>query len=318
MIVITGAAGFIGSCLSHYLCRNFDDSLLLVDHFCDRKTNNYKSLPSKRMERSDFITWFKKTDEDIQWVIHLGARTDTTEMNALIFKELNLDYSKKIAEICAEKNIPLIYASSAATYGNGSIGFSDDLMASELKPLNPYGHSKNDFDAFMQAQNHKNQWCGLKFFNVYGPNEYHKGRMASVIYHCFNQIKSTNKMKLFRSHHPDFGDGQQMRDFIYIKDLLKVIEHLIHHPFKKGIYNLGTGKARSFLDLTHLTFEAMGLPAEIEFIDTPTDIRQNYQYFTEANMNKLIKTGFDTAFTELETGIKDYVQHYLINSFKNY
>ena len=318
MIVITGAAGFIGSCLSHYLYRNFDDSLMLVDHFCGRKTNNYDSLACKRMDRSEFIKWFEKTDEDIKWVLHLGARTDTTESNTQIFNELNLEYSKSIANICAVKNIPLIYASSAATYGNGTAGFSDELLATELNPLNPYGHSKNEFDAFMQAQNYENKWCGLKFFNVYGPNEYHKGRMASVIYHCFNQINSTKKMKLFRSHHPDFEDGQQMRDFIYVKDLIKVIEHLMHHPFKNGIYNLGTGKARSFLNLTHLTFEAMGLPANIEFIDTPVDIRQNYQYFTQANMNKLIQTGFDTAFSELETGIMDYVQHYLMDSFKNF
>ena len=161
MIVITGAAGFIGSCLSHYLYRNFDDSLMLVDHFCGRKTNNYDSLACKRMDRSEFIKWFEKTDEDIQWVLHLGARTDTTESNTQIFNELNLDYSKSIAKICAVKNIPLIYASSAATYGNGSSGFSDELLASELNPLNPYGHSKNDFDAFMQAQNFENQWCGL-------------------------------------------------------------------------------------------------------------------------------------------------------------
>lgn len=237
-------------------------------------------------------------------------------MDVNIFDQLNLNYSKQVWQFCSKYQIPLVYASSAATYGDGSLGFDDshDLCA-KLQPLNPYGKSKNDFDIWALSQKDAPPfWAGLKFFNVYGPNEYHKGRMASVIFHCFNQIQENGGMKLFRSHRPDFNDGEQSRDFIYVKDLLNVIDFLIEKQPQNGIYNLGTGKARSFLDLVNNTFHAMDIKPNIQFIDTPADIRESYQYFTEANMQKLKAAGYNKDFHSLEEGIKDYVQQYLLGT----
>jgi len=214
-----------------------------------------------------------------------------------------------------EFGISLIYASSAATYGLGEFGYNDDHeVPYKLKPLNPYGESKNEFDKWVLQQPRKPYfWAGLKFFNVYGPNEFHKGRMASVIFHAFNQIKATNKMKLFRSHNPDYKDGGQLRDFVFVKDVVEVIYFLMHHRKDSGIYNLGTGKARAFIDLAHNTFKAMGVQENIEFIDTPIDIRDKYQYFTEANMDKLRSIGYSKPFTSLEDGVEDYVKNYLVD-----
>jgi ADP-L-glycero-D-manno-heptose 6-epimerase len=208
----------------------------------------------------------------------------------------------------------LIYASSAATYGLGDLGYDDNHeIVSQLKPLNPYGRSKNDFDIWaLQQESTPPFWAGFKFFNVYGPNEYHKGRMASVIWHTYRQIKESGKMKLFRSHRPDFKDGEQSRDFIYVKDVLKVLYFLFKHQNNSGLYNLGTGQARSFLDLASNTFKSMGLEPEISFVDTPADIRDTYQYFTEANMSKLRSIGYAEPFYSLEEGIEDYVKSYLL------
>ena len=318
MIIITGAAGFIGSCLVQHLNLQGTENLVLVDQF-DRKDKN-KNLQGKaylkKIERDIFLDWFREHDNVISLVLHIGARTDTTESRKSVFDSLNLNYSKAIAEICIAADIPLIYASSAATYGIGNKGFDDAVQPEILKPLNPYGHSKNDFDKWMLEQ--KKQpifWAGLKFFNVYGPNEYHKGRMASVILHTFLQIQQSGQMNLFRSHRPDFTDGQQSRDFIYIKDLLSVIDFLIEKRPVNGLYNLGTGKARSFLDLARNTFISMGITPKIGFIDTPEDIRDNYQYFTEAKMDKLQHAGYQQDFYSLEDGIKDYVQNYLMKDF---
>jgi len=246
-------------------------------------------------------------------IIHLGARTDTTEFNKDIFKELNTEYSKQVFNACIEYGLSLIYASSAATYGLGELGYNDDHeVVNQLKPLNPYGESKNEFDKWVLQQSRKPYfWAGLKFFNVYGPNEYHKGRMASVIFHSYNQIKATGKMKLFRSHNLKYKDGGQLRDFVYVKDIVDVIFFLMHHRKDSGIYNLGTGKARTFIDLTRNTFKAIGVTENIEFIDTPADIRDKYQYFTEANMNKLRSIGYTKPFTSLEEGVEDYVKNYL-------
>jgi ADP-L-glycero-D-manno-heptose 6-epimerase len=208
----------------------------------------------------------------------------------------------------------LVYASSAATYGMGQEGYDDDhSLIDKLRPLNPYGESKNNFDIWaLQQKDTPPLWVGFKFFNVFGPNEFHKGRMASVVFHAFNQITSTSKMKLFRSHNSDFRDGEQKRDFIYIKDLVKVLFFTLNKPVENGIYNLGTGKARTFLDLVNATFIALDKKASISFIDTPSDIRDKYQYFTEANMAKLIGQGYDEPFSSLEESIADYVQNYLI------
>jgi ADP-L-glycero-D-manno-heptose 6-epimerase len=207
----------------------------------------------------------------------------------------------------------LVYASSAATYGLGEYGYDDNQENIEnLIPLNPYGDSKNDFDKWaIKQEKTPFFWAGLKFFNVYGPNEYHKGRMASVILHAFNQIEKTDKMKLFRSHNPEFKDGEQMRDFVYVKDVVDVCYFLMHHRKNSAIYNLGSGKARTFLDLVKTTFTAMDKKDDISFIDTPADIRDKYQYFTEANMAKLKSIGFDQQFTSLEDGVTDYVKNYL-------
>lgn len=267
-----------------------------------------------KIERENFIQWFKENANQVEGVYHLGARTDTTEFDWNVFVKLNLEYTKNIWNICVENNIPMVYASSAATYGGGENGYQDDLsIISKLKPLNPYGLSKQEFDLWALSQDKKPPfWAGLKFFNVYGPNEYHKGRMASVIYHSFNQITSTNKVKLFRSHRDDYKDGQQMRDFVYVKDVVDVLFYLMTNKPQSSIYNLGSGIARSFYDLASATFSAMGIEKNIEFIDIPIDIRDKYQYFTEASMDKLKSVGYNQPFYSLEEGVKDYVQNYLM------
>ena len=315
MIVITGAAGFIGSVLAAKLNEeNFKDLVLVDDFSRDDKKRNYENKTySALVDRSDFYNWLRENQRLVQFVFHLGARTDTTEFDVNIFNELNLNYTKAVWNICVEFGLPLIYASSAATYGLGEHGYVDDHnVVGDLKPLNPYGDSKNDFDKWALTQEKQPYfWAGLKFFNVYGPNEYHKGRMASVIFHAFNQISKTNEMKLFRSHNPDYKDGEQLRDFVYVKDAAEVMYFLMHHRKNSGLYNLGTGTARTFNALAESTFKSMDKPADISYIDTPEDIRDKYQYFTEADMNKLRKIGFDKPFHTLEEGVEDYVHNYL-------
>ena len=320
MIVVTGAAGFIASYLVGYLNEKGHEDLILVDDFSrEDKVPNYADKNYiQKIDRSDFPTWLSNNQEKIDMIFHLGARTDTTEMSVEIFNELNLNYSKEIWTICADKKIPLVYASSAATYGGGEFGYDDNQdVISKLKPLNPYGESKNDFDKWVLTQTNKPPfWAGLKFFNVYGPNEYHKGRMASVIFHTFRQIKENGKMNLFRSHNPNFSDGGQLRDFVYVKDVASVCEYLMNEKPQSAIYNLGSGKARTFLDLATLTFKALNLEPKIEFVDTPIDIRDKYQYFTEANMSKLIQSGYSKPFYSLEEGVSDYVKNFLVPRFK--
>ncbi|WP_448530517.1 ADP-glyceromanno-heptose 6-epimerase [Raineya sp.] len=322
MIVVTGAAGFIGSCLIRKLNEENFNAIVAVDDFS--KTEKLKNLEGKQLkekvERSHFFEWLAENQKEVEFIFHLGARTDTTEFDVNIFNELNLEYSKKVWQACVEHNIPLVYASSAATYGLGEFGYDDDESKIKLlKPLNPYGQSKQDFDIWALAQAQKPFfWAGLKFFNVYGPNEYHKGRMASVVFHAFRQIQETGTVTLFRSHNPDFLDGQQKRDFIYVKDVTEVCMFLMKNRKNSGIYNLGTGKARTFLDLAKNTFKAMGKEPQIKFIDTPLDIRDKYQYFTEANMRKLKSVGYLKPFTSLEEGIKDYVQNFLMQDFKHF
>ncbi len=316
MIIITGAAGFIGSAMAGFFNRMSRTDLILVDDFsrADKQANFNTKQFTQKIERTVFINWLNTTDTSIEAIIHLGARTDTTEFDTSIFDELNLNYSKAIWTYCAAKQIPLIYASSAATYGLGELGFDDNHdIISDLKPLNPYGDSKNDFDKWaLEQPSSPPHWYGLKFFNVYGPNEYHKGRMASVILHTFRQVSATGAMKLFRSHNPDYKNGEQLRDFIYIEDVLKVIHFLFAKQPTSGLYNLGTGKARTFLDLATATFHAFNKIPDISYIDTPADIRDKYQYFTEANMSKLQKAGYEAPFVELEDGVKEYVQQYLV------
>jgi len=317
MIVVTGAAGFIASVVASRFLQDKDYQLVLVDDFSRLdKVRNYENFKNtKQVDRSEFTAWLDLNYANVEFIIHLGARTDTTEQSVELFNRLNLNYTKQIWKQCIEYNLPLIYASSAATYGDGTLGFDDnESTMPNLTPLNPYGDSKQDFDVWALSQTEKpNFWAGLKFFNVYGPNEYHKGRMASVVFHTFNQVNKTDKMKLFRSHKEEYNNGEQLRDFIYVKDVADVILFLMKNSKKEnsGIYNLGTGKARSFLSLAKATFKAMGKAENIEYIDIPEDIRDTYQYFTEAKMEKLVNIGYIKPFTSLEDGVTDYVQNYL-------
>ncbi|MFM7233717.1 MAG: ADP-glyceromanno-heptose 6-epimerase [Flavobacteriales bacterium] len=329
MIVVTGASGFIGSCLIRRLNEDRFMDVVAVDDFKglsshpshERTGINLvgKHLAAK-VDRTDFPAWLRKNEDQVQFVFHIGARTDTTEFDRAIFDELNLHYTQEVWKLCAELAIPLVYASSAATYGAGELGYNDDhAIIPSLKPLNPYGDSKNDFDIWaLQQEKAPFFWAGLKFFNVYGPNEYHKGRMASVIFHAHKQISELGSMKLFRSHRPDFADGGQMRDFVYVKDVVEVCMFLMHHRKNSGIYNLGSGTARSFNDLALATFRAMGREPHIEYIDTPIDIRDKYQYFTEANMSKLKSIGYSKPFHSLEEGVNDYVTNYLAQGSLHY
>lgn len=316
MIVVTGAAGFIGSCLVSKLNKSGHENIVVVDDFS--KTEKDQNLEGKtitaKVGRADFIKWLENFGDEVEFVYHIGARTDTTEFDKQIFDDLNLNYTKDIWNICVEKQIPLVYASSAATYGLGEFGYDDNHDdIPKLKPLNPYGDSKNDFDVWLLKQTKFPPfWAGLKFFNVYGPNEFHKGRMASVIFHAFNQIGKTEGMKLFRSHNPEYTDGGQLRDFVYVKDVVAVCEFLMDKKPESAIYNLGSGVARTFLDLAKNTFKAMDVTENISFIDTPADIRDKYQYYTKAEMAKLVNAGFDQGFHSLEDGVKDYVQNHLI------
>ena len=322
MIVITGAAGFIGSCLARRFNDEGHSDLILVDDFSREDKN--RNLEDKQylelIHRRDFPEWFNDHAADVSAVLHMGARTDTTEKETTIFDRLNLHYSQALWKACSRHNIPFIYASSAATYGLGEHGYVDrhDII-DRLQPLNPYGASKNEFDKWALDQSKQPpRWVGLKFFNVYGPNEYHKGRMASVIFHTVRQIKATGQMKLFRSHRPDIKDGEQRRDFIYVKDVVDICYFFFRravagdHTALNGLYNVGTGEARTFFDLATHTFQALGLAPHITFIDTPADIRDTYQYFTQADMSKLRSIGYTRPFHTLETGIDDYVKQYLM------
>jgi ADP-L-glycero-D-manno-heptose 6-epimerase len=313
MIIITGAAGFIGSCLvKEWLAKG--EEIVLVDDFgiADKQSNLMALGEAQKIHRDEALAWIQ-TRNDISLILHIGARTDTTEFDYTILESLNLNYTKDLWKYCTERQVPFLYASSAATYGDGSEGYDDDhSKVAKLIPLNPYGVSKNEFDKWALTQTSAPpNWYGLKFFNVYGPNEYHKGRMASVILHAFRQIEKTNAMKLFRSHHTDYKDGEQLRDFVYVKDVLSVINFLTERKPENGLYNLGTGKARTFLALAQAVFRALGKEENISFMDTPLDIRDKYQYFTEANMSKLRKAGYSQSFTSLEDGVADYVGNYL-------
>ena len=338
MIVVTGAYGFIGSYLVGELNRKGYVDVLGVDDFLDvRKEGNLSGkVLAGRMDRFAFLDWFGKHALEVEFVFHLGARTDTTEFDYGVFERLNVSYSKMIWGICAEFGIPLVYASSAATYGDGAFGYgdSDDTLPFRLKPLNPYGVSKNEFDQWALEQKVTPPfWAGMKFFNVYGPGEGHKGRMASVIWHFYHQILNNGTVSLFKSHRGDFGDGGQMRDFVYVKDVVGVLcwmyegrgtkdevkvrstkyevqslEFENREGIESGLYNLGTGRARSFNDLALGIFSCLGLKVRIVYVDTPLDIRDKYQYFTEADMGKLRGVGYEREFWSLELGIGDYLE----------
>lgn len=323
IILITGAAGFIPSCLAHRLFKEGHD-LVLVDNFhFPEKNKNLEGLSScKRIERDDLFTWIEENEPAIDFIFHLGARTDTTETKKHIFDKLNVEYSQDIWRYCALEDIPLIYASSAATYGLGKYGFVDDHeIVNSLKPLNAYGDSKNNFDKWaLKEFMSPPAWYGFKFFNVFGPNEYHKGRMASVVFHFYNQLIKTGEVNLFKSHKNDYKNGEQTRDFIYVDDLINVMLHFHDNEreINNGLYNIGTGSARTYNDLAKAIFKAVGKDPVINYIDTPEDIREKYQYFTEADMTKVKSTGYEKVFMSLEETVAHYVNEYLAKGNKVY
>lgn len=337
-IIVTGAAGFIASCLVSYLNEQGYENLILADEFDedDKELNLHKKKYLVRVERENLFEWLDKEKPDVKFVYHLGARTDTTEFDYSIHEHLNVEYSKKIWNYCTANKIPLVYASSAATYGAGELGYNDDHeVIQKLRPLNPYGVSKNEFDKWVlrQAEDKFNQppfWSGLKFFNVYGPNEYHKARMASMIFHSFHQIQENGFVKLFKSHKEGYKDGEQLRDFIYVKDVIKMCYWFMgaghqstvdslpvgqagQQKINNGIYNIGTGKARTFNDLINAVFHALNVDPDIRYIDMPDDLRDTYQYFTEAKMNKIKNAGYTFPLFSLEEGVEDYVTDYLLD-----
>lgn len=320
MILVTGAAGFIGSVIVHELNQRGEENLLLCDHF--ESGDKWKNLRGLKYEAfvqvEDLFThpiW--KKGGGVKAIYHMGACSDTTELDMDFLYKNNTEFTNRLLALAAQKNIPIVYASSAATYGGGEQGYSDDHKGiPSLRPLNKYGYSKQLSDEWILKQTKKPKvWFGVKFFNVFGPQEYHKGKMSSVVFQSFNQIKDVGEVKLFKSHRPDFKDGEQLRDFVYVKDVVRAMIELIAAGKKKpslsGIYNLGTGEARSFHDLVKATFVSMGLTPKIQFIDMPAELRNQYQYFTEAQMGKLKKALPKFKFLKLEDAVADYVKNHL-------
>lgn len=316
MIVVTGAAGFIGSCMVSQLNREGYENIVVVDEFSTAaKAPNLQGKQYQiAIDRSEFVAWLEGHGAEVKGIFHIGARTDTAEQDWDLFMRLNVSYSQDLWRLASRFGIPFVYASSAATYGDGTRGFSDEVEGiGSLVPLNPYGKSKQVFDEWVLQQTERPpRWTGFKFFNVYGPNEYHKGRMASVIFHAFPQVKEKGSLRLFRSHKPEYKDGEQLRDFIYVRDVVEVLSKWFHGRTQSGIYNLGTGKARSFVDLGTAVFDSLSVPVNISFFDIPEDIREAYQYFTEADMKRFEEAGFQHQFRSLEEGVEEYVQNYLL------
>ncbi len=312
MIVVTGAAGFIASALVTALNDAGYRDIVVVDDFSrpDKAQNLVCAVYRESVHRDRFFSWWGRHHADVAVVFHLGARTNTAEHDILLLNCLNLDYSKQVWRSCVAARVPLIYASSAATYGLGEFGYDDDhARVPLLKPLNPYGASKQAFDEWvLQQETAPPFWAGLKFFNVYGSPESHKGRMASVVFHAFCQIQAAGRVRLFRSHREDIADGEQSRDFVYVKDVVKVCLFFMDQTQNAGIYNVGSGHANSFLSLAKCVFSAMDRPVSIEWMDTPEDIRPRYQYFTEAKIDKLRGAGFVEPFHSLGAGVNDYMQ----------
>lgn len=315
MIIVTGAAGFIGSNIISELMKSGYQDFVVVD--LDDKVDTCDYLKEKNVTNvafDDLESFIDGHHQLIQAVVHMGACSDTTESDPQVFETYNLGNSKMLWNQCTKYGLIFIYASSAATYGDGSKGYKDCLSClNDLEPLNMYGQSKQDFDLWVTKQDKKPLfWAGLKFFNVYGPNETHKGRMASVVRHAYYQIKETGKMRLFKSHHPDFKHGEQTRDFVYVKDVSAVVLFLIENRPEAGIFNVGVGIGRTFNELVENTFMAMGLEPNIEYVDTPVDIRDKYQYYTCADITRLRRFAYQAPMTSLEDGVKDYVENYLI------
>lgn len=318
LIVVTGSLGFIGSCFISHLNRMGYHNIICVDNFDENI--GYKNLENKSIvKKFNIFEFIDNLDNlDIRYVFHFGANSNTTEMNYEIHKKFNLEYTKKIWNHCVDNSIPIIYASSAATYGSGELGYDDNHeIISSLNPLNPYGISKNNFDIWAINQDKFPPfWTGLKFFNVYGPNEYHKGKMSSVIYHSYNQIRNNGEIKLFKSHNPLYKNGEQLRDFVYVKDVINICYWMMNNKPNSGIYNVGSGKARTFNDVAISIFNILNSPVKVNYIDTPKEIRDKYQYFTEANMSKLYNVGYPNNLFSLEEGVNDYINNFL--NYNNY
>ncbi|MEA2014823.1 MAG: ADP-glyceromanno-heptose 6-epimerase [Thermodesulfobacteriota bacterium] len=320
MIVVTGGAGFIGSAVVWKLNLEGINDIIIVDNL-DTSTK-WKNLVGNKfvdyLDRDDFLDLVLNDEVPfkVNAIVHMGACSSTTEREAGFLMENNYRYTAQLAQWAVEKNVRFIYASSAATYGDGCRGFSDDdIVTVDLCPVNMYGYSKQLFDLWVLRHGLEKKITGIKFFNVFGPNEYHKGDMRSVIHKSFGQIRDTGKVKLFKSHRPDFHDGEQMRDFIYVKDCVDVIWWFLQNRDATGIFNLGTGHARSWNDLIRAVFAAMAIEPRIEYIDMPESIRSQYQYFTEANMDKLRSVGCKVQFSLLEDAVLDYIANYLEADF---
>lgn len=319
MIVITGGAGMIGSIIAWRLNQAGRDDLIIVDrqthaeqwqNLCHRRYANY-------LDKDELPAWLERYAHRVDAIIHMGAISATTEHDWNRLLDHNIRASQQLWQWCTERGLPFLYASSAATYGNGDQGYSDAAIDG-LRPLNAYGYAKHFFDQWALAQqaagNAPPVWAGFKFFNVYGPNEYHKGRMASVAYHSYNQFRDTGTVKLFKSDRPDIEDGMQCRDFVYVKDAAEVVCWFLEGPRPSGVFNLGTGKARPFRDLATAVMVSTGKTPHITWIDMPDDLKGKYQYYTQADIAKLRAAGYDKPFHSLEEGVRDYVQNYLMRA----
>jgi len=317
MIVVTGGAGFIGSCFVWKLNQLGVDDILIVDHL--GRDDKWKNLVEKRFsdycDKKDFVERLQAGvyDGAITGIMHLGACSATTEQDADYLAANNLHYSQTVARWCVAHNVKLWYASSAATYGDGTRGYSDDDAATpHFRPLNMYGFSKHLFDLWVLRHGWQTRVTGIKFFNVFGPNEYHKGGMRSVIHKAFPLVRETGRMRLFKSYRPDYADGSQQRDFVYIKDVVDVMAFFFTRPDVSGIFNLGTGQARSWNDVARAMFAALGIAGTIEYIDMPEELRGKYQYFTQADLTKLRRAGCMHQFMSVEESVRDYVHNYLL------
>ena len=323
MIILTGGGGMIGSMIAWHLNTqmNFDDFVIVDDLINEQQENNFNKRKFIEYIAKDDLKKYLSDKKNVSAVIHMGAISATTESNFNRLLQSNIRFSQALWHWCAENKVPFIYASSAATYGDGSVGYDDnESELDKLSPLNAYGYSKHFFDRWVQLELSKNQptppqWCGLKFFNVYGPNEYHKGRMASVVFHSFNQFKETNQIKLFKSEHPSYADGMQVRDFIYVKDAVKIIIFFLNNNNFSGLYNAGTGNAETFKALAEaVLINTKGQPNDIKYIEMPNDLKGKYQYYTQATMNKINSIGFNDNFMNLKEGVTDYLENYLLTS----
>lgn len=314
MFIVTGGAGFIGSCIVRTLNNAGIEDIIIVDNISttDKWLNIRNKKYIKYVHKNHFLEELP-TYEDVKAIIHMGAQSATTERDFDYLWKNNFEYTKALWKYCAEKQISFIYASSAATYGGGDEGFDDQMDIDKLLPLNGYGYSKQLFDQWVkhQADVFPKQHVGLKFFNVYGPNEYFKGSMASMIFHGYKQIRESGTIKLFKSYNPNYADGGQLRDFVYVKDICYVIYWLLQHEEISGLFNVGTGRAQSFKELAEATFHALGLEPNIAYIDMPEYLKKRYQYYTKAEINKLREMGYNKEFMDIEAGARDYVIGYL-------